>query len=96
MNLSRKYFTSGKGLASLVDDVGGRKGVAVDTGLRIERGGRIVEGTKPRRALRGAAAAEFALRAPRDTAETQRLARFYAVLDGLLLALPDDPPAMRS
>jgi hypothetical protein len=81
---------SSKGLSDLVDSVGG---VDVDTDVKVGPGGELVPGRGEEDRLRGDAAAEFATRAPRGLAEEQKLARFYAVLDGVLLALPDDARA---
>jgi hypothetical protein len=77
---------STKGLAALVEDVGG---VRVDTGAKVGPDGAVVDGGEVK-ALAGEEAAEYAVRAPRGADENQRLARFYAVLDGVLHALPDD------
>ena len=81
---------SSKGLSDLVDSVGG---VDVDSDVKVGPGGELVPGRGEEDRLRGDAAAEFATRAPRGLAEEQKLARFYAVLDGVLLALPDDARA---
>ena len=83
---------SSKGLAKLVDSVGG---VRVDTEVKV--------GAPTASSCRAAArrtgcdgdggGASSPTRTPRGPAEAQKLARFYAVLDGVLLALPDDARA---
>jgi hypothetical protein len=79
---------SSKGLATLVDAMGG---VRVDTSARVNPdNGVLIAGVGPRTPLRGAAAADYAIGGKGGQWETQRLARFDAVLDGLLYALPDD------
>jgi hypothetical protein len=80
---------SSKGLAHLVDSVGG---VQVDTAVSVGPRGELVSGGADNRLL-GDAAAEYATHAPKGLAEQERLARFYAVLDGVLHALPDEPRA---
>jgi hypothetical protein len=87
---------SGAGLAELVDDVAGPAGVRIDRTLRVRDDGAVVGGNGPREALSGAEAAAYALTAPRDASEAERQARFYAVLDGMLDALPDDAAARRA
>jgi hypothetical protein len=79
---------SSTGLSTLVDTMGG---VRVDTSTRFDATtGSLVEGKGPRTPLDGAAAAKFAIGGKGGPWEAQRLARFYAVLDGVLFALPDD------
>jgi anionic cell wall polymer biosynthesis LytR-Cps2A-Psr (LCP) family protein len=80
---------SSKGLAALVDSM---DGVRVDTAASIDpASGKLIKGKGPQTPLRGAAAAQFAIGGKGGPWETQRLARFHAVLDGILFALPDDP-----
>ena len=79
---------SSKGLTTLVDSMGG---VRVDTATTFNPGtGTLVDGKGPQTPLRGAAAAQFAIGGKGGQWESQRLARFHAVLDGILYALPDD------
>jgi anionic cell wall polymer biosynthesis LytR-Cps2A-Psr (LCP) family protein len=79
---------SSRGLATLVDTMGG---VRVDTAARFDPDtGKLVHGLGPQTPLGGAAAAQFAIGGKGGPWETQRLARFHAVLDGILYALPDD------
>ena len=79
---------SSKGLARVVDTLGG---VRVDTTTRFDPAtGRLVDSSGRQTPLRGEAAAQFAIGGRGGPWETQRLARFYAVLDGILYALPDD------
>jgi hypothetical protein len=84
---------SSKGLASLVDSMGG---VRVDTAATYNpTTGELVDGKGPQTPLRGAAAVEFAIGGKGGQWETERLARFDAVLDGILFALPDDAAQRR-
>ena len=79
---------SSKGLAALVEAMGG---VRVDTTARFDTvRGKLVAGKGPQTPLRGPAAVDFAIGGKGGPGEAQRLARFDAVLDGILYALPDD------
>jgi hypothetical protein len=84
---------SSSGLVKLVDSL---DGVQVDTRIGIGPKGEVEASGGPRDVLRGAAAADFAMHPPKGSAEALKLARFHAVIDGVILALPDDQRAQRA
>jgi hypothetical protein len=87
--LSAAFGTSDSAGAAAISDT---LGVRVDTAASIDpASGKLIKGKGPQTPLRGAAAAQFAIGGKGGPWETQRLARFHAVLDGILFALPDDP-----
>jgi len=78
-------------LAALVDGVGGVP-VTVDRDITV--GGAVVLHAGPGQRLMGSAAVTFAQALDPAEDESARLARLQAVLDGVLTALPADPPAL--
>ena len=87
------WRVSSKGLVTLVDAM---DGVRVDTTARFDpTTGKLVHGAGPQTPMRGAAAAQYAIGGKGGPWETQRLARFHAVLDGILYGLPDDAAARK-